>query len=136
MTKNEFERLAKKIFEACLEVHKRLGPGLLESVYEYALITELQLQGINVQYQVQVPLYYRGFDTGKQFYIDLLVENEIVIEVKAVDAIAPVHEAQLLSYLKLADKKLGFLVNFNVVLMKEGFKRKVNNYFQQEKSQS
>jgi GxxExxY protein len=73
-------------------------------------------------------LFYKGYDTGKNFFIDMLVENEIVIEVKAVENLLPVHEAQLLSYLKLADKRMGFLINFNVVLIKDGFKRKVNNY--------
>ena len=100
----------------------------MESVYEYSLVKELQLRKINVSYQVKVPLYYKGYDTLKEFFIDILVENEIIIEVKAVDLLHPVHEAQLLSYLKLADKKLGFLINFNVVLIKDGFKRKVNNY--------
>lgn len=128
MNKEQFEYLANQIFQAALEVHKILGPGLLESVYEFALVKELQLRNIFVQYQVKVPLFYKGYETGKEFFIDMLVENEIVIEVKSVDALHPVHEAQLLSYLKLADKRLGFLINFNVTLIKEGFKRKVNNY--------
>jgi GxxExxY protein len=128
MNKEQFEYLANQIFQAALEVHKNLGPGLLESVYEFALVKELQLRNIFVQYQVKVPLFYKGFDTGKEFFIDILVENEIVIEVKSVDALHPVHEAQVLSYLKLADKHLGFLINFNVTLIKDGFKRKVNNY--------
>jgi len=128
MEKTRYEYLANQIFNACLEVHKQLGPGLLESVYEFALVKELQLRDIFVQYQVKVPLVYKGYETGKEFYIDVLVENEIVIEAKAVDLIHPVHQAQLLSYLKLSDKRLGFLVNFNVVLLKDGFKRMVNNY--------
>lgn len=128
MNKEQFEYLANQIFQAALEVHKALGPGLLESVYEFALVKELQIRNILVQYQVKVPLFYKGLDTGKEFFIDILVENEIVIEVKSADALHPVHEAQLLSYLKLADKRLGFLINFNVALIKEGFKRKVNNY--------
>lgn len=128
MNKEQFEYLANQIFQAALEVHKILGPGLLESVYEFALVKELQLRNIFVQYQVKVPLFYKGYETGKEFFIDMLVENERVIEVKSVDALHPVHEAQLLSYLKLADKRLGFLINFNVTLIKEGFKRKVNNY--------
>lgn len=103
MNKERFEYLANQIFQAALEVHKTLGPGLLESVYEFALVKELQLRNIFVAYQVKVPLFYKGFDTGKEFFIDMLVENEIVIEVKSVDALHPVHEAQLLSYLKLAD---------------------------------
>lgn len=128
MDKERFEWLANQIFQSALEVHRALGPGLLESVYEFALVKELQLRNIAVQYQVKVPLYYKGFDTRKEFFIDMLIEDEIVVEVKAVDALHPVHEAQLLSYLKLANKRLGFLINFNVALIKEGFKRMVNNY--------
>ncbi len=128
MNKEQFEYLVNQIFQAALEVHKNLGPGLLESVYEYALVKELQLRSIGVLYQVKVPLFYKGYDTGKEFFIDILVENEIVIEVKSVDALHPVHQAQLLSYLKLSDKKMGFLINFNVALIKDGFKRMVNNY--------
>ena len=129
MNKEQFEYLATQIFQAALEVHKTLGPGLLESVYEFALVKELQLRNIFIQYQVKVPLFYKGHDTGKEFFIDIMVENEIVIEVKSVDALHPVHQAQLLSYLKLSDKRLGFLINFNVTLVKDGFKRMVNNYY-------
>ncbi len=128
MNKEQFEYLANQIFNAALEVHKNLGPGLLESVYEYALVKELQLRKIEVLYQVKVPLFYKGHDTGKEFFIDIFVEKEIIIEVKSADAIHPVHQAQLLSYLKLSDKRLGFLINFNVALLKDGFKRMVNNY--------
>ena len=129
MNKEQFEYLANQVFMAALEVHKNLGPGLLESVYEFALVKELQLRNIFVKYQVKVPLFYKGHDTGKEFFIDILVENEIVIEVKScTDGIHPVHQAQLLSYLKLADKKLGFLINFSVPLLKDGLKRMVNNY--------
>jgi GxxExxY protein len=128
MDKERFEYWANQIFQAALEVHRNLGPGLLESVYEYALVKELQLRNINVLYQVKVPLFYKGHNTGKEFFIDLLIENEIVIEVKSVDLLHSVHQAQLLSYLKLADKRLGFLINFNVALIKDGFKRMVNNY--------
>jgi GxxExxY protein len=128
MDKQRFEYLANQVFNSALEVHKNLGPGLLESVYEYSLVKELQLRKIQVVYQIQTPLFYKGYDTGKNFFIDMLVESEIVIEVKAVENLLPVHEAQLLSYLKLADKRMGFLINFNVVLIKDGFKRKVNNY--------
>jgi GxxExxY protein len=129
MNKEQFEYLANQIFQAALEVHKTLGPGLLESVYEFALVKELQIRNIFVQYQVKVPLIYKGYDTGKEFYLDILVENELVIEVKSVDMLHPVHQAQLLSYLKLADKRMGFLINFNVTLIKDGFKRMVNNYY-------
>jgi GxxExxY protein len=128
MQKQRFEELAYHIFHASLEVHRNLGPGLLESVYEYALLTEFHLKGIGVNYQVRLPLMYKGIPTKKDFYLDMLIEEEIIMEVKAVEGILPVHHAQLLSYLKLADKRLGFLVNFNVVLLKNGFKRMVNNY--------
>lgn len=128
MDKERFEYLGREIFLAALEVHKNFGPGLLESAYEFALIKELQLRKIPVEYQVKVPLIYKKTDTGKDYVIDILVDQEVVIEVKAVDAIHPVHEAQLISYLKLANKRMGFLINFNVTLLKEGFKRRVNDY--------
>jgi GxxExxY protein len=128
MDKKRFEYLASQIFQAALEVHKALGPGLLESVYVFALVKELNLRGIFVELHVKVPLFYKGFDTGKEFYIDVLVEHEIILEIKAVEVLHSVFEAQLLSYLKLTDKKLGFLINFNVPLLKHGFKRMVNNY--------
>lgn len=109
MNKDQFEYLATQIFQASLEVHKMLGPGLLESVYEFSLVKELQIRNIIVQYQVKIPLIYKGYNAGKEFFIDILVENEIVIEVKSCEeGMRPVHQAQLLSYLKLADKRLGF----------------------------
>jgi GxxExxY protein len=129
MQKERFEYLANQVFMAAMEVHKTLGPGLLESVYEFALVKELDLRDIYVQYQVKVPLFYKGHNTQKEFFIDILVEKEIVIEVKScMDGIHPVHQAQLLSYLKLADKRMGFLINFSVPLIRDGVKRMVNNY--------
>ena len=128
MNKEQFEYLANPIFNACLEVHKHLGPGLLESVYEYALLKEFEMRNIFFKRQVKVPLYYKGIDTGKEFFIDILIENEIILELKAIEGLLPVHEAQLISYLKLADKRLGFLINFNVPLLKSRFRRFVNNY--------
>ncbi|HUR65024.1 MAG TPA: GxxExxY protein [Chitinophagaceae bacterium] len=126
MNKQDFEYLANQIFKASLEVHRTLGPGLLESVYVYALVKEFQIRDISVLYQIKVPLIYKGFDTGKEFFLDFLVENEIIIEVKSCEeGMRPVHQAQILSYLKLADKRLGFLINFNVPLLKNGFKRLV-----------
>jgi GxxExxY protein len=113
---------------ASLEVHKELGPGLLESVYEYVLLVEFNIRNIFVQRQVLVPLFYKRLPTGKEFFIDMLIENEIIIELKAIEGILPVHEAQIFSYLKLADKRMGFLINFNVPLIKNGFRRFVNNY--------
>ena len=125
---DRFEELAKQVFLASLEVHRIMGPGLLESVYEFCLLKELQLRNISAECQVGIPLQFKGFDLSKEYRIDILVEKEIIIELKSVDTILPVHQAQLISYLKLADKKMGFLINFNVPLIKNGFKRFVNNY--------
>lgn len=125
---NKYEELAKQIFIASLEVHKIMGPGLLESVYEMCLLKELQLRKISAESQVGIPLQFKGFDLSKEFRIDILVENEIIIELKSVDRLLPVHQAQIISYLKLADKRMGFLINFNVPIIKNGFKRFVNNY--------
>lgn len=105
-----------------------MGPGLLESVYENCLMYEFQFRNINVKNQVELPLIYKGKKLSKEFKIDILVENEIIIELKTLDYILPVHEAQIISYLKLANKKLGFLVNFNVPLIKDGFRRFVNKF--------
>ncbi len=128
MNKEQYEYLANQTFLSCLEVHKHLGPGLLESVYEYALMKEFEIRNILIQRQVKIPLFYKGVNTGKEFFIDILLENEIIIELKASEGLLPVHEAQLISYLKLTDKRMGFLINFNVPLLKNGFKRFVNNY--------
>ena len=128
MNKDRFNQLSGEIIDAAITVHKEMGPGLLESVYELCLLKELQLRNIFVENQVAVPLYYKGENLNKDFRIDILVEKEIIIELKAVDYLLPVHEAQIISYLKLTDKKLGFLINFNVPLLKEGFKRFVNHY--------
>ncbi len=128
MNNEKLNDLAKQIVDACFHVHKELGPGLLESAYQYALLKELELRGILAQYQVQVKLFYKGYDTGKYYAIDILVENEIVIEIKCADIIHPVYTAQIISYLKLSQKKLGFLVNFHVPLIKDGIKRFVNNF--------
>jgi len=128
MTKIEYNYLSGQILDASIEVHKQLGPGLLESAYQYALVVEFQLRNIKAEPKIIVPLFYKTIDTGKYYEIDILVENEIILELKAVDILHPVYEAQLISYLKLADKRLGFLINFHVPLMKDGFKRFVNNF--------
>ncbi len=128
MNPKELNELSKQIVDASIDVHREMGPGLLESVYEYCLLKEFDLRGIHALNQVAVPLYYKEELLSKEFRIDILVENEIILELKAVDIILPVHEAQIISYLKLTDKKLGFLLNFNVELMKKGIKRFVNNF--------
>ncbi|MFA5419683.1 MAG: GxxExxY protein [Bacteroidales bacterium] len=128
MNKKMLNALSGEILDASIEIHRELGPGLLESVYEYCLFEELSLRRINVESQVMLPLYYKGKLLPKEFRIDILVEKEIIIEIKAVEMILPVHLAQIISYLRLANKSLGFLINFNVPLLKQGFKRVVNNF--------
>lgn len=128
MNTERYNELSKIIVDACFQVHVNLGPGLLESVYEFALLKEFELRSIKAANQVPVKLFYKGFDTGKTYAIDILVEYEIIIEIKSSEMMHPVYEAQIISYLKLVDKKLGFLVNFNVPLIKDGIKRIVNNF--------
>ena len=119
-------KLSETIIGAAIEVHKFLGPGLLESVYEICLIEELEQRGQTVQQQVHLPLYYKGQLTNKFFVIDLLIENEVILELKAVDRLLPVHEHQLMTYLKLTQMNLGLLINFNVPRLVDGIKRRVN----------
>ena len=128
MDKQTYNDLSHEILDASIFVPRELGPGLLESVYELCLAKELHLRGIKSQRQVFLPLFYRGEELSKDFRIDILVEEEIVIEIKVVETLLAVHEAQIISYLKLAEKKLGFLINFNVPLLKNGFRRFVNNF--------
>lgn len=128
MDKEYLNLLSKQILDASIAVHKEMGPGLLESVYQQCLSKELSLRGIKIDVLVPVPLQYKGHTLNKDYVIDILVEEEIILELKAVEIILPVHEAQIISYLKLADKQLGFLINFNVPLLKDGFKRFVNNF--------
>lgn len=127
-TPEEMDRLnsiSEKVIGAAIAVHKELGPGLLETVYEVCLLKEMEQRGIEVSRQVDLPLYYKGQETGKNFRIDILVENEVIVELKSVEEISPLHEAQLLTYLKLTQKKLGLLINFNVPLLKHGIVRRV-----------
>ena len=128
MTKEKYNELSKEIVDACFHVHRELGPGLLESAYEFALLTEFNLRNIKAINQVETILYYKGYNTGKYYVIDLLIEDEIILEIKCCDALHPVHTAQVISYLKLAQKKLGFLINFHVPTIKDGIKRFVNNF--------
>ena len=122
----ELNSIASKILNCAFTVHREMGPGLLESVYDHCLISEMRDQGLQVLTDVAVPLYYRGEALEKEYIIDLLVEHEVIVELKAVEGILAVHQAQLLSYLKLSNKRLGLLINFNVVLLKHGIKRLVN----------
>ena len=128
LTEDQYFELTQKIVSACITVHKEMGPGLLESVYQYCLLKELNLRGIAAQGQIDIPLFYKGYSLNKSFTVDILVENEIVLELKSAEHMLPVYEAQLLSYLKLMNKKIGYLINFNVPLMKQGIKRMKNGY--------
>ena len=128
MNKEERESLSNKIIGASIEVHKQLGPGLLEAVYENCLLEELKAMGIRAESQVGLPVVYKGKQLDKDFKVDVLVEDEIILELKAVEAVLPVHEEQLLTYLKLSNKRLGLLINFNVALLKNGIHRKINGY--------
>jgi GxxExxY protein len=119
--------ISKIIIECSIKVHKSLGPGLLESVYEATLNFELNKSGLNSQTQVPLPVYYEGTKLEVGFRADIIVENMVIIEIKSIETIAPVHKKQLLTYLKLSNKKLGLLINFNVELLKDGITRIVNN---------
>ena len=124
----ELNKNAGLILDCCIAVHKIMGPGLLESVYEICLMKEFELRNIHARNQVVIPLIYKGYELSKELKIDILVEDEIILELKSSEILHPVYEAQIISYLKLANKKLGFLINFNVPLLKDGFKRYVNNF--------
>jgi GxxExxY protein len=125
-TEKDYNSLSEKVIRCCMEVHKELGPGLMESVYEICAVNVMKKAGLNVQRQVVLPVVYKGETLGKEFLIDILVNDLIILELKSVETVLPVHEAQLVTYLKLADKKLGLLINFNVTLLKDGIKRKIN----------
>lgn len=124
MNENELSNL---IIGCAIEVHRTLGPGLLESVYENCLLDELEEKGIFVERQVELPIEYKDKNLEVGYKIDLLVENKVIIELKSVKEIQPIHVAQLMTYLKLSDNKLGLLINFNEVKLVDGLKRIVNN---------
>ncbi len=123
MTENE---VAKQIVDAAYRVHTSLGPGLLESVYEVVLAYELEKRGLHTVRQQAVPIVYQGIRIEMGFRADLIIEDQVIVEIKSVDAVAPVHKKQLLTHLRLADKRLGLLINFNVALIKDGITRIVN----------
>ena len=125
-TERQENDISGKIIGAAIEVHKHLGPGLLESAYEECLCCELGLRGIKFQRHVPLPLNYKCIKLDCGYRMDLLVEDKVVVELKTVEAIAPIHEAQMLTYLKLRDIRLGLIINFNVRLLVEGIRRLVN----------
>lgn len=120
--------VSSRVIGAAMKVHSALGPGLLESAYEICLSHELRKAGLKVEAQVPISVVYDGIVLDAVYRIDLLVESNLIVELKAVEEMLPVHKAQLLSYLKLSGKQVGLLINFNVPHLKEGIKRMVNNY--------
>ncbi len=125
MTENH---ISSEIIGAAIEVHKQLGPGLLESAYETCLAFELRKKGFKVERQIALPVIYKDVKLEAGYRIDLLVNDKVVIEVKSVDTLAPIHTAQIFTYLKLKELKLGLLINFNSVVVKDGIKRVINGY--------
>lgn len=123
MTENE---IAQQIVDAAYKIHRALGPGLLESAYQAILIYELQKRGLKVESEKEVPIIYESVRLHTGFRADLVVEDKVIVELKSVEQTAPVHKKQLLTYLRLADKRLGLLVNFGAALIKEGITRVAN----------
>ncbi len=119
--------IANKVIGAAIEVHKTLGPGLLESAYQDCLKHELNYIGLKFESETQVILNYKGLIIGEAYWLDLLIENKVIIELKTVSKLLDIHKVQLLMYLKLTNKKLGLLINFNEILLKHGIKRIANN---------
>lgn len=118
--------IARLIVDAAYQIHTTLGPGLLESVYEVVLAYELQKRGLEVTRQIPIPVVYEQMSFDEGFRADLLVQGKVIVELKSVEKVAPVHKKQLLTYLRLADKRLGLLINFGAALIKDGITRVVN----------
>ena len=119
------EQLTEQIIGAAIEVHRELGPGLLESAYEQCFCHELHLRGIAFQCQLELPVEYKGLDLDCGYRIDVVVESAVIVELKSIEQILPIHHAQLLTYLRLSGKKVGLLINFNVSVLKNGIVRRV-----------
>ena len=123
----DIEKVAAEIVDAAFKVHTALGPGLLESAYETCLVHELRKRGLRCARQVVLPIEYDGEQVDAGFRLDVIVEDVVIVEIKSIDQFAPVHQAQLLTYLKLSKVTLGFLINFNVTHLRDGIKRMVHN---------
>jgi len=123
---DNINKITGQIVDASYVVHKTFGPGLLESIYEECLVHELKLRGIKVESQINVPLDFKGLHIERGLILDLLVENRVIVEVKSVKELHPVHEQQLLTYMKITGKHVGLLINFNAPLIKDGIKRMVH----------
>ena len=124
-TETQSSELTQMVIGAAIEVHRELGPGLLESIYEQCLAEELRQRGLAYEKQKPIPLKYKGKSLDQELRIDLYVESQLIVEVKSVEQLLPVHEAQLLTYMKLTDSRIGLLINFNEALLKNGLKRMV-----------
>lgn len=120
------DRAAREAVDAALEVHRTLGPGLLESAYEHCLARELESRGVPFRRQLALPIRYKGEAVDAGYRLDLLVDSRVIVEIKSVDRLLPIHEAQLLTYLRLAELRIGLLLNFNAVLLKDGLRRVFN----------
>jgi GxxExxY protein len=125
---DRLDQISRRVIGAAIEVHRHLGPGLLESAYESCLIFELRKLGLRIEGQKPLPVVYKEVKLDCGYRLDLVVEDEIIVEIKAVEKLLPIHEAQLLSYLRLAHKKVGLLINFHVPVLKSGLKRIVNEF--------
>ncbi len=125
---DRLDQISRRIIGAAIEVHRNLGPGLLESAYETCLVFELRKLGLRVEEQKPLPVTYKEVRLDCGYRLDLVVEGEIIVEIKAVEKLLPIHEAQLLSYLRLSRKKVGLLMNFHVPVLKNGLKRVVNEF--------
>ena len=128
----KIDEITHEIIAAAIEVHRALGPGLLESVYEECLCRELNLRGIAFNRQLPLRVKFKGVQLDCGYRLDLVVEQEVVVEIKAVESLLPIHEAQLLTYLKLGGYKIGLLINFNVAILKKGIRRKVLGLAEEE----
>ena len=126
--KEKLDQITRRIIGAAIEVHKSVGPGLLESAYQACLAFELKARGLKVEEQRPLPIIYKDVHLDCGYRMDLVVEDSIVVEIKAVEQLAPIHDAQLLSYLRLSGKSVGLLINFHVRVLKQGLKRIVNEF--------
>jgi GxxExxY protein len=127
-TQRSINQLSERVIGGAIQVHRYLGPGLLESTYEACLVWELQRRGLGVATQVPLPIVYGDVRLAIGYRLDLVVEDTLIVEIKAVDVVLPVHKAQLLSYLRLSGKSVGLLLNFNVTRLKDGLTRVVNQF--------
>ena len=131
---DQINRITETIIGAAIDVHRALGPGLLESAYEACLLFELTDRGLKVEQQKPLPIIYREVNLDCAYRLDLIVDDEVIVEIKSVERILPIHEAQLISYLKLSGHNVGLLINFNVKMLKHGIHRFVNNFPESQRS--